>query len=296
MLSYNREDFQGEQKLLPELACLVYCHGLRARVPGIAEHTHPRCYEIFWMERGSVSWWTGSETHTLSAGQVYINLPGEKHGSVGGAMQPCSYYFLQLEPRPDGTLPGLEAADARALLRALENFSARCFAAGPEVPRCFAELLHEAREPRPLRTTRARALLHQLLCAVARESAGPPSGEAGPTRAVQLALDYIGANLGQELSVQELAQVAGLSTGHFRSRFRAETGFTPGSYLTRRRIEAAKELLSSPDACVSEIGLHLGFSSSQYFATVFRKVEGLSPSQYQRDCLAGGPQLSLAQR
>lgn len=81
------------------------------------------------------------------------------------------------------------------------------------------------------------------------------------------------------LSLRDLATGSGLSLSRFKGRFVSEVGMPPGEYLVSRRIEAAKAFLLSGKS-VTEAALETGFSSSQYFATVFRRFTGRAPSSF----------------
>ena len=289
MKPFQREDYNAEACLIPELAVLGHCHGLRARVPGIKEHIHATDYEIFWMERGEASWWNGGERHHVAAGQVYINRPGELHGSVGPALGPCSYYFLQLRPGDGLKLPAMDCEAARRVFEVLQAPRPRCFTVTGDILSCWQSIFHEAREPGPLSGTVVRAQLHLLLTMLVREA----QLQQAPLRsaAIRRALQFMAANLENDFSTVELAAAAGLSPSHFRARFRAETGYTPQSFLTRLRVESAKDMLAGGECSVGEIGRRLGFRSSQYFATVFKKLEGVSPTEFSRQENAASPEL-----
>ncbi|MBI1757348.1 MAG: helix-turn-helix transcriptional regulator [Fimbriimonas ginsengisoli] len=85
-----------------------------------------------------------------------------------------------------------------------------------------------------------------------------------------------------EGSLAEAARSAGLSADHFLRLFREFFGITPHRYLTARRVESAKRLLSETDLSVSEIALESGFSGPTSFGRLFRAVVGCSPSAYRR--------------
>ena len=72
----------------------------------------------------------------------------------------------------------------------------------------------------------------------------------------------------------------------YRSRmfdlFKAQTGRTPNDYLQRLRIEQAQEQLTQTDRTVTEIALATGFSSGQYFSTVFARYMGVSPTDFRK--------------
>ena len=82
------------------------------------------------------------------------------------------------------------------------------------------------------------------------------------------------------LSSQSIADQLKLSDGHLRKMFREEMGVTLSDYILQFRIDKARGLLLKESAKISGIYEELGFSSSQYFSTVFKKKTGLSPKEY----------------
>lgn len=87
------------------------------------------------------------------------------------------------------------------------------------------------------------------------------------------------------LDLDRIARAACLSPYHFHRLFRRETGETPHQYLTRRRIERARELLITTELSVTDVCLEVGFSSLGSFSTKFRRFAGHSPSRYRRAVL-----------
>jgi AraC family transcriptional regulator len=94
-------------------------------------------------------------------------------------------------------------------------------------------------------------------------------------------LEYIEDHLADDFSVSDLSQAAGGSATEVTSRFRAATGYSPWQFVLRQRIERAKNLLTSTQLTMTEIALACGFSSSQHFATVFKKQVGTTPSVFR---------------
>ena len=88
--------------------------------------------------------------------------------------------------------------------------------------------------------------------------------------------------MGDSFTIPDLAQMIGLSESRFKNRFRDEVGIPPGDYVLRSKINAACKALHNPEAIVTQLAHSLGFSSSQYFATVFRRFTGDTPTTYKR--------------
>jgi transcriptional regulator GlxA family with amidase domain len=96
------------------------------------------------------------------------------------------------------------------------------------------------------------------------------------------ARDLIRDCLEEELSLADLSVEADLSPWHFLRAFRQSFGETPKAYLTRLRVERAKELLTISSRSVTEICFDVGFSSLGSFSTLFHRCVGLSPAEFRR--------------
>ena len=95
-------------------------------------------------------------------------------------------------------------------------------------------------------------------------------------------IDYIEANIAQDLRLEGLACVAGFSRFHFHRIFRALVGETLNQYVTRLRLEkAATLLISNPKTSVTEIAFDCGFSSSAAFARAFKEAFGMSATEFR---------------
>jgi AraC-like DNA-binding protein len=104
------------------------------------------------------------------------------------------------------------------------------------------------------------------------------------------ARDLMDLRYAEPLDLEQMAAEAGFSKFHFARAFKDAYGETPANYLTRRRVERAKDLLRSANLTVTEVCMLVGFSSLGSFSTRFSELVGLSPSAFQRASVArGGP-------
>lgn len=94
-------------------------------------------------------------------------------------------------------------------------------------------------------------------------------------------LSFVQENYESDLSLAELAQVAGMSTFHFAREFKRTTGTTPHQYLLKFRVDRAKELLSDSQLPLVEVGFRSGFSHQSHFSRLFRKLTGTTPQSYR---------------
>lgn len=104
-----------------------------------------------------------------------------------------------------------------------------------------------------------------------------------PNWRLRRALDYIESRFDANVSLAELAQVAGLSRMHFAAQFRKATGLRPHEYLLRCRVERAKIKLATSSLPIVEVALTAGFSSQSRFTDVFKHFTGLTPRRW-REC------------
>ncbi|MGV2829802.1 helix-turn-helix transcriptional regulator [Myxosarcina sp. GI1(2024)] len=95
-------------------------------------------------------------------------------------------------------------------------------------------------------------------------------------------LDYIAANYGKNILLEDLAAQADLSTSHFSRLFKQTIGQSPYQYLMAYRVEQAKKMLDKPNVLMIDIALNCGFSDQAHFSRTFKKIEGLTPKQYRR--------------
>jgi AraC family transcriptional regulator len=99
---------------------------------------------------------------------------------------------------------------------------------------------------------------------------------------LQRACDFIKANLAGDPSISDIADKCGLSASYFVRAFKQATGVPPHRWLTKQRVERAKELLQDPSGELSDIAQLCGFVDQSHFTRVFSKSEGHSPGRWRR--------------
>jgi AraC-like DNA-binding protein len=99
---------------------------------------------------------------------------------------------------------------------------------------------------------------------------------------VTLGLDFLSNFYSTQLTVDDIAKQAGISSRHFSRLFVQELGITVPDYLGILRIKKAKDLLQNSEMDITRIAYSLGFNSSQYFTTCFKRIEHVTPKEYRR--------------
>lgn len=88
--------------------------------------------------------------------------------------------------------------------------------------------------------------------------------------------------LDQEIALNELAGLLDLSRFHFDTAFRQATGQTPHEWLTARRIARAQQMLRDPAIRITDIALAVGYHTPSSFAANFRRLTGMTPTDFRR--------------
>ena len=117
--------------------------------------------------------------------------------------------------------------------------------------------------------------------AVSKYSCGFKAGGLSRSQLKQV-IDYMKANLSQDLSILDLATLAGMSKSHFSRSFKQSVGIAPYQYLMQQRVERAKRLLKQRSLPISDIALDCGFANQTHLTKVFRQMIGITPKAYQK--------------
>jgi AraC family transcriptional regulator len=110
-----------------------------------------------------------------------------------------------------------------------------------------------------------------------------PTLDDSPLDALKLnqVKDFIEERLAEDLSIADMAAVVHMSQFHFARAFKTATGQSPHRYLTQRRMEQAKVLLSVTRLSVAEVAYRVGFYNTSHFTAQFRKATGTTPKAYR---------------
>lgn len=126
-----------------------------------------------------------------------------------------------------------------------------------------------------------QAWVEKLLLFLASEALCPePMVNTHPQ--IHSAKQYLLDHLEQNVSIGQLAQELGFSSGHFIRLFRQECTMTPSQFLLEKRMERARQLLSFEGISVSEAAQRCGYNSFSLFCATFKRKFGISPGQYRK--------------
>lgn len=99
---------------------------------------------------------------------------------------------------------------------------------------------------------------------------------------IRLCCEYIDTHLDEKISLEILAEKCGYTVSHLSRKFKEEVGCSIVAYMQKVKLEKAKQLLVYTEKEVEEISGELGFGTRSYFSTVFRRQEGMTPTEYRQ--------------
>lgn len=129
----------------------------------------------------------------------------------------------------------------------------------------------------------ASAILYNVLINVGRQlTTKNIDNMSNITNKLDKVIDYIKENYSMDITLKDMAVVAGVSPSYLCRIFKAAFNLTPISYVIRYRINTAKEsIINNPDKSIKSIACETGFSDCSYFGALFREYEGCSPNQFR---------------
>lgn len=153
----------------------------------------------------------------------------------------------------------------------------------PEARELLRRLIHELQFRQRQYEMFCQAQILLLLATLSRGRQQRESAQfAQKYRRLAAVIAHMHANCQQSLSVSDFARMCDLSECHFIHLFREYTGEAPYAYLTRLRLEKAKDLMVSTTLNISEIAAAVGYPNPLYFSRLFRRHMGVPPSQFRK--------------
>ena len=198
--------------------------------------------------------------------------PGTNHGNVTSAVYPCTVYWR---------------VNSRRALCFMEKLTVRITGNEPLLESLIVHLellnrLSRLPEKEELLSRHAPALYSELV-KLLEKMALPPEGNPDKGKTFEQAVDFIVRHASyRTLKTEEVARCLGVSAGYLPVLFRKETGLTIKQFICRMRMMRALELLEEGKYPVNVVAQSTGWSSVNYFCTVFREQYGITPGECRK--------------
>ena len=252
-------------------------------------HRH-EFFELVFIDHGVALHSHEGKTQILTAGDVFIILPGEVHsyisthntGLYNCLFQPEAVAGLEHDVRGIDELNWLITGQSRgAFERVHAGLTER-----QEIVLILEQIIWEKLN-RPIGwQIKLKSLLLSLLVMYARLAGNRRlinSETNANFRQILRAVAYVEANYDREVAVEDVAREAGLSAGYLSRQFKSYLGTSPSEYARNFRIAKAAELLRRADLTVADVAKALGFGDTALFSRQFRQVTGTSPSGFRKN-------------
>lgn len=259
----------AEHPLSRHLYPLSYGHYSNAAGHSVQRHEHTDSLLIF-CHQGHGDYRTAHAKGRIQAGQLLLLPAGTSHHYQASNEHPWSIYWVHFAGAAAAAImPLLGLSNAQPVL----NLTGR-----KQLLPLVTDLLNLQHQPDHLTNALlAASMLQRLLLELPRLTIQDTAKDFDFARLER----FIHDNSHRDLSLPELAAVAGLSPYHFSKRFKASCGTSPMRYVNQFKVRQACQLLDNSTDSIRQIALSLGFDDPYYFSRLFKKTMGMSPQHYR---------------
>lgn len=248
---------------------------------------------LFRLAKGRTRWSVDGAVSELGEGDILVVRPGQIFGGIV-ATGSVSVEVESIEIRsPKRSLHeileevlGMNRADANFIARYLESVPSGPIRLATEVQRSFSDFVRNEIPGSGAQDVYRRLTVSRILAGACRTDvavrATGSEQRSSSERAVADFLEELALRCDEDWTLESMAEGAGLKRSRFGTLCRQLTGESPATRLNRLRIRRGRRLLSDTDRSVTDIAFDCGFSSSQYFAKIFRRFQGHEPTHYRR--------------
>ena len=240
------------------------------------QHTH-NCSELFYVIEGNGQFLIENKTYPVSVNDLVIVNPNVLHTELSLNASPLRYIVLGVEGLE---LKGnLEYENSNFCIINFKNIR-------ESILLYLQNMLQEMESQSPGHEVICQDLMEILIVLLGRQTnfstiLTPVSKKTN--RLCGSTKRYIDNHYKENITLEILAEQNHVSKYYLAHAFTEEFGISPINYLISRRIQEAEHLLANTDFSLSLISSTTGFSSSSYFAQIFKKQKGISPREYRKE-------------
>jgi AraC family L-rhamnose operon regulatory protein RhaS len=279
------------EQVLPGLQSAGYWDAKQEQSWGLPWHRNEGI-ELSFLETGIMPFFVDEKKHMLSPGSLSITRPWQPHrlGCPNIGVGRLHWIIIDVgvrQPHQEWKWPEwlvIMPDDLAELTACLRENEQPVWSASAEIQDCFRQIgaaIREKRSPSRLAVYANELLLH-LLDLFREKNVVRTTSLTDAQRSVELFLSSLEASYAEEWSLQSMARCCGLGVTRFVHYCCQITNLTPMQYLNHVRLSSAADMLRrNPEQRITEIAFDSGFSTSQYFATAFRKQYGCTPREYR---------------
>ena len=276
-ITADRVVFTKDELFIPGLRTFGH-HVMRTATPALQLHYHEDAFELVLVVSGDVHFAIGDTEYNPSTGELYLVQPSVPHSTNNKPMIRSEIYWFQLETTAVTPL-FLSYQAGRTVMRRLRGAGNAVLRLSTQQLQLVAEAFSMARVHYFQERYCIAACLALFLTTLTWEA---PQRRQPPSPDISRAVAYVRAHVREEVPLETLAEVAGLSLSRFKEKFHRQMLVTPRAYINQQKIELAKTLLLDAHT-VTEVAQELSFDTPAYFSSVFRKFTATTPSRFIKE-------------
>lgn len=252
--------------------------------------------EIHFLESGSMPYSQENKQMELMPNNLTITRPWEEHKVGNPIIGMGKFYWIILDldvrrPHQNWTWPDwivLAPKDLDKLTTILRQNEKVCWKADKRIRDCFQRIGKVVdTDNEGSNSSKIRLLVNELLLLLLSllilDDVALDQKLTNSSRSVQLFLKELELNLSENWTVEKMAKSSGVGLTRFTHHCWQLTNLTPMKYLMLKRVQLAKKILiENPEIGISDVAYLCGFSTSQYFATIFKKQVKFTPVEYRK--------------
>ncbi len=252
--------------------------------------------EFHFLESGTMPYAQENKEVTLTPNHLTITRPWEAHKVGNPYIGMGKFYWVIIDlgvrrPHQEWIWPdwiSLTKKDLSRLTKILRHNEKSILKTDQKIRDCFKRINFAINtDKNSSNASRVRLLINYLLILILdllnNENIELNESLTDSSRSVEYFLKELDKNLSENWTIEQMSQSAGVGLTRFTHHCKQLTNLTPMRYLTMRRLEMSKKiLLKNENLTISEVAYMSGFTTSQYFSTVFKKHEKCSPNEYRK--------------
>ncbi|NRA38397.1 MAG: helix-turn-helix transcriptional regulator [Planctomycetes bacterium] len=282
----GRDIRQLPLKDLPELE-IVGNTEIQKPLPALEIPFVDGCVNIYFGYKGSKQMQAEGGVYHLNGGEFFVTPPGVTHSTGPMPISKCAHYWLRLNVADlsHDFLGNPAFNDMRERLASLPIVHGKFSEVSFHCLRSIYDLAtQEASPTRDIELRLQCSLFVIKLLELIDGQNGKEQQSEDP--ALKKVLEYLKWHIGENVSVQDMANIAGVSVSAFQQICNKQLGMAPAEYFTRQKMEEAKRLLLETDCSVKSISEQLGYANQRYFSTVFSRYHMEPPGRFRQNQLA----------
>ncbi|MFA9376499.1 MAG: helix-turn-helix domain-containing protein [Lachnotalea sp.] len=281
----NKKVITKDKHQVPGLGNFSYWTFTTSSVPS-PMHYHSDIIEVHCMIKGKRYTQIekdGKITKYICTGnQAFLTFPSELHSNGNEPLTPCEFYAFQIIISDPFHMFGLNKEYSYELYNQLMKLEDRHICLGTTHLNFLRSAFNFFGKMEPHSTMIGVQFLTCFLFNLQFLSPVQDKQIYHIDERIKKSIVFLNNNIQESLQLIDLAKESGYSLSRFKVKFKEEVGITPAEYITLQKLEYAKTQLIETNISITDLAYLLGFSSSNYFSSVFKKIMACTPQNYRK--------------